>query len=288
MRTGNSNCRQAGILIVADQQIIFSALLAKCDALDGLEDDIIADPERCKFDPAELRCTGSSTDSCLTDEEIEAINIMRSDLKDASGQVIGAPFAVGDFSQARLYATLLGGGFLSMTFGTGEPYSDTSTFELERDFPTVKAVLDGVYSMDASLSRMSDYLRKGGKLILWHGWEDMVVMPYVSPRTYQALQESSGPKRSRNVRLYMLPGVGHCMGGTGADTVDLLGAMTLWVEKKTPPDNRLIASKIALDGTTLLTRPLCEYPEIPVYKRGDPNDASSFKCQSRKLGLGHH
>lgn len=266
-------------------QAIFLALLAKCDALDGLEDGIIADPERCKFNPAELRCSGASTDSCLTDEEIEAINIMRSDLKDASGQVIGAPFALGDFSQARFFAGLLGGGFLAMTFGTEEPYP-TSTFDLEKDFPTVKAVLDGVYSMNASLSRMSDYLRKGGKLILWHGWEDMVVMPYVSPRTYQALRESSAPKGSRNVRLYMLPGVSHCMGGSGADTVDLLGAMTLWVEAGTPPDNRLIASKIALDGTTLLTRPLCEYPEIPVYKRGNPNDANSFKCQFRKLGLG--
>lgn len=268
-------------------QLIFSAMLAKCDALDGLKDGIIADPERCKFDPAELRCSGSSTDSCLTNEEIEAINIMRSDLKDASGRVIGAPFALGDFSQAGFFAGLLGGGFLAMTFGTEEPYP-TSMFDLEKDFPTAKSVLDGVYSMNASLSRMSNYLRKGGKLILWHGWEDMVVMPYVSPRTYQALRESSGPKGSRNVRLYMLPGVGHCMGGSGADTADLLGAMTLWVEKGTPPDNRLIASKIAPDGNTLLTRPLCEYPEIPVYKRGDPNDASSFKCQYRKLGLGHH
>jgi len=268
-------------------QIVFSALLEKCDALDGLEDGIIANPERCKFDPAELRCTGTSTDSCLTDEEIEAINIMRSDLKDAGGQVIGAPFAIGDFSQAKLSAGLLGGGFLAMTFGTEMPYP-TSDFDLERDFPNVKAVLDGVYSMNASLPRMSNYLRKGGKLILWHGWEDMVVMPYVSPRTYQALQESSGHKGSRNVRLYMLPGVGHCVGGSGADTADLLGAMTLWVEKGTPPDNRLTAAKIGPDGSTLLTRPLCEYPEIPVYKRGNPNDASSFKCQPRKLGLGHH
>jgi len=212
---------------------------------------------------------------------------MRSNLKDASGQVIGAPYALGDFSQARLYATLLGGGFLSMSFGTGEPYTDTSKFDLERDFPTVETVLDDIYSMNASLFRMSNYLRQGGKLILWHGWEDMVVMPYVSPRAYDALQRSSGPKGSKNVRLYMLPGVGHCAGGPGADTVDLLGAMTRWVETGTPPDDRLIASKIAPDGSTVLTRPLCEYPEIPVYKRGNPNDASSFKCQLRKLALGH-
>ena len=269
-------------------QMVFAALLAKCDALDGLEDGIIANPERCKFDPADLRCTGTGTDNCLTDIEIDAINIMRSDLKDASGQVIGAPFAVGDFSQAKLFAGLLGSGFLAMTFGTEAPYPPNA-FDLERDFSNVKAVLDGVYSMNASLSRMTNYLRKGGKLILWHGWEDMVVMPYVSPRTYQALRESSGPKGSRNVRLYMVPGVTHCAGGAGADTADLLGAMTLWVEKGTPPDNRLIASKIdPQSGATVLTRPLCEYPEIPVYKRGNPNDASSFKCLPQRLGPCRH
>ena len=267
---------------------VLDAQLEKCDALDGLEDGIISDPDTCDFDPAELRCpSGENDSSCLTDDEIEAINIMRSDLKDANGRVIGAPFALGDPSQAFGAAIGLGGGFLSMSFGTGEPLSDTSTFDLERDFPTVKTVLDDIYAMNASLSRMSDFLRKDGKLILWHGWQDMVVMPYASPRTYDALRNSAGPKGRKNVRLYMLPGVGHCGGGAGADTVDLLGAMTLWVEAGVAPDYGLIASKVGADGTEL-TRPLCEYPEIPVYRGGDPNDANSFKCQFRNLGRGRH
>lgn len=273
-------------------QTVLDAQLEKCDALDGLEDGIIGDPDTCDFDPAELRCPSGENDSfCLTDDEIEAINIMRSDLKDANGRVIGAPFALGDPSQAFGAAIGLGGGFLSMSFGTGEPLSDTSTFDLERDFPTVKTVLDDIYAMNASLSRMSDFLRNDGKLILWHGWQDMVVMPYASPRTYDALRNNAGPKgkkNKKNVRLYMLPGVEHCGGGVGADTVDLLGAMTLWVEAGVAPDYGLIASKVDADGVTELTRPLCEYPEIPVYRGGDPNDANSFKCQFRNLGRGRH
>jgi hypothetical protein len=268
----------------AKGQAVLEAQLAKCDASDGLEDGIIADPDKCDFDPAELACTGQSTDSCLTDEEIEAINIMRSDLKDASGRVIGAPYGLADPSQVSFFGGILGGGFLSMAFGTGEPLSDTSTFDLERDFPTVKTVLDDIYSMTASLYHMSNYLRNDGKLILWHGWEDPVVPAYVSIRTYDALQKSAGPKGRWNVRLYMLPGVGHCGGGAGADTADLLGAMTLWVEAGVAPDNTLIASKIRPDGTTEFTRPLCEYPKIPVYRRGDPDDADSFKCKFPKRG----
>jgi feruloyl esterase len=270
-------------------QAVLEAQIAKCDGLDGLKDRIIADPERCNFDPAELRCSGGSTNSCLTDDEIEAINIMRSELKDASGRVIGVPYGLADPSLVSVYGAILGGGFLSMSFGTGEAMSTTSTFDFERDFPTVKTVLDDIYSMTANLNHMSDYLRKGGKLFLWHGWEDMVVPAYVSTRAYRALQESAGPKGSRNVRLYMVPGVTHCAGGAGADTADLLGAMTRWVEKGTPPDHRLIASKIdPQSGATVLTRPLCEYPEIPVYKRGDRNDASSFKCQPQRLGPCRH
>lgn len=213
---------------------------------------------------------------------------MRSDLKDASGRVIGAPYALADPSLVRGPAAALGDGFLSMSFGTGEQFSDTSTFDLEQDFPTVKTVLDDIYSMVASRYRMSDYLRNNGKLFLWHGWEDMVVMPYVSTRAYHALRKSAGPKGRRNLRLCMLPGVGHCGGGVGASTVDLLGAMTLWVEAGIPPDNGLIASKIASDGETEFTRPLCEYPEVPVYRGGDPDDANSFKCRFRNFGRGRH
>jgi feruloyl esterase len=269
-------------------QAVLNAQLAKCDAMDGLEDGIIGDPDACDFNPAELRCSESNASSCLTDAEIEAINIIRSDLKDANGRVIGAPYALADPSLVRGFAAILGGGFLSMSFGTGEPISDTSTFDLEQDFSTVKTVLDDIYSMTASLSRMSDYLRNNGKLFLWHGWEDMVVMPYVSTRAYHALKKNAGLKGRRNVRLYMLPGVGHCRGGAGADTVDLLGAMTLWVEAGIPPNYRLIASKISPDGVTEFTRPLCEYPEIPVYRRGDPDAADSFRCRFRKFGRGRH
>ena len=89
-------------------QAVLDAQLAKCDALDGLDDGIIADPDTRDFNPAELRCSGPSTNSCLIDAEIEAINIMRSDLKDTSGRVIGAPYALGDPSPARGFAAILG------------------------------------------------------------------------------------------------------------------------------------------------------------------------------------
>ena len=258
-----------------------------CDASDGLEDGMISNPDACDFDPVDLHCSVLISDSCLTDAEIEANNIMRSDLKDARGRVIRAPYALGDPSTVRGWAAILGGGFLSMSFGTGEEVSNTSTFDLEKDFTTVKTVLDDIYSMTAGLSRISNYLRNDGKLFLSHGWEDTVVIPYVSTRVYHALRKNARWKGRRNVRLYMLPGVGHCGGGASADTVDLLGAMTHWVEAGIPPDNGLIASKVAPNGVTEFTLPLCEYPRYPRYiGHGDPNNAANFHCIRSKHGKG--
>jgi feruloyl esterase len=275
---------------------IMQAQLAQCDASDGLSDGIISNPEGCDFDPAVLRCSGASNDSCLTDAEIEAVRTIRSDLRDAKGRVIGPPFGLGNPAAAEPVpmtfiqaASTLGGGFLSIAFGNGYPVSPASLFDLDRDFPTLVGLFDNVYSMTGSLDGFTRYLKKGKKLIFWHGWEDMVVPPHVSTRFYSALSEAAGPKAKETVRLYMLPGVGHCGGGAGADTFNLLGVMADWVENGVAPGDDIVASKVDPNtGSVLFTRPMCEYPEIPVYKRGNRNDASSFKCQLRKSRGGHH
>src|SRR5437773_6128552 len=92
------------------------AQLAACDAVDGIADGIIANPEACHFDPAVLRCSGVSNDSCLTDAEIQAVNTIRSDLTDAAGRVIGAPYGLGNPAQAAPSTGALSAGFLAMAF----------------------------------------------------------------------------------------------------------------------------------------------------------------------------
>jgi len=82
-------------LSAAKGALIYSAELAACDALDGIADGIISNPEACHFNPEVLLCAGSSNDSCLTAAEIQAVNTIRSDLKDATGRVIGAPYGLG-------------------------------------------------------------------------------------------------------------------------------------------------------------------------------------------------
>jgi feruloyl esterase len=76
----------------------------------------------------------------------------------------------------------------------------------------------------------------------------------------------------------MVPGMGHCGGGDGTSTFDMLSALEQWVEKGSAPD-RINASHMT-NGTADRTRPLCPYPQVAAYKgSGDTNDAANFICR---------
>ncbi|MGA2412105.1 MAG: tannase/feruloyl esterase family alpha/beta hydrolase, partial [Candidatus Binataceae bacterium] len=53
--------------------IIQSAVLDKCDRLDGVKDDVINDPRKCRFDPKVLLCKAGDAPDCLTQPQIDAL-----------------------------------------------------------------------------------------------------------------------------------------------------------------------------------------------------------------------
>jgi hypothetical protein len=82
----------------------------------------------------------------------------------------------------------------------------------------------------------------------------------------------------RTARLFMAPGVGHCRGGDGPDSFDMLGTLVDWVENNKAP-REILASKIVA-GETVQTRPLCMYPRVARYVgQGSTDDADNFRCQ---------
>ena len=75
----------------------------------------------------------------------------------------------------------------------------------------------------------------------------------------------------------MVPGMGHCSGGEGPDTFDMMSALDSWVDKGTLPQ-RIEASKITA-GKVTRTRPLCPYPQVARYKgTGSIDEAANFAC----------
>ena len=75
----------------------------------------------------------------------------------------------------------------------------------------------------------------------------------------------------------MVPGMGHCGGGEGPDTFDMMSALDRgWTRARRR--QRIVASKITA-GKVDRTRPLCPYPQVARYKgTGSIDDAANFAC----------
>jgi feruloyl esterase len=249
--------------------LVYSAQLAACDAADGLVDGIIANPQGCHFDPAVLACSGNATTGCLSPTDIQSIRAMRSDLLDTNGRVIGPPYGLANPATVPGSTAGLASGFLAMAFR--QATFDPLTFTVANNWITTMQVLDGIYGMSGSIAGISHYLDQGKKLIVYHGWDDPLVQPYVSVRLYNSLQQTAETGVA-NARVYMIPAMQHCGGGQGATNVDLLGGIINWVEGGVAPDDSLVAK------AATFTRPACAFPKYYKYKSGDPNSASSFVC----------
>ena len=258
---------------------LYNAELVKCDALDGLADGIISNPRACRLDPGALACpAGVDTPSCLTPTEVAAVKTLQSDLL-LNGRVIGAPYGIGNYvsglSAVEGGGQALGQGFLAMAYNN--PAYLIALFNLGTDFGFLSSQFGVVDDMTGPLRGVAEYVSQGGKLIVWTGGEDALVPAADSVRFVERLSHSVDDGARHNVRLYTLPGVNHCSGGPGADTIDLLTPISAWVEKGVPPKN-LVPSKLNAAGTVAFTRPLCSYPQWAKYTGGDPNSALSFTC----------
>ena len=163
-----------------------------------------------------------------------------------------------------------------------DPKWDWKTFDFTKpeDFKILQEA-DARYGpiLNANDPDLNAFKELGGKLIMWHGWADQNIAPQNSINYYQSVVADQGDEATTQefLRLFMVPGVGHCSGGTGPDKFNALAALDDWVAKGKAP-TQIIASKVK-DGKAALTRPLCVYPQVEQYKgSGDVNDAANFVC----------
>jgi hypothetical protein len=267
---------------------MYQRQLAHCDGADGLVDGIISNPDDCDFDPSTLRCPpGVDGDSCLTQAEVEAVQTIRSDLDLSNGRTVYSRLGIGNPGTGFGVFMPLGppGAPTVASFGAahlqfivyGDPTYNAATYDVDADLRTVVNVLESDYDFSPNTLPLARYLRKGGKVIVWHGTEDTALSHLDTVRSYRQLVGAAGGGAD-NARLYTPAGVLHCGGGPGADRFDLVAAMAEWVERGRAP-RTLVASKVDQTGAVRFTRPLCEYPSYARYVGyGDPNHAASFRC----------
>jgi feruloyl esterase len=192
--------------------MIYQAVLGACDALDGLKDGLIDDPPRCRFDPKTLECKGPDAASCLTRDQVQTAQVIMSAVHDRQtgvevfpGLEAGTELAWPRRPEPIPVAVDL---FKNIIFGN--PNWDWRTFDLERDVAFADNRTQGTLS---SISPdLSAFARRGGKLLMYHGWSDPAIAPGATVNYYSnVLAATTAPSNKASwVRLFMVPGIGHC------------------------------------------------------------------------------
>ena len=250
-----------------------------CDALDGVKDGLINNPRACKFDPSVLLCKGSDGPDCLTQPQLDAVKRAYSATKTKSGEVVFPGKEPG--SEYQWMAFLGGRQAPGVSVGSFQvAYNDANWdakgFEVDRDLKIVDEKVGTI--INAVNPDLSAFKAHGGKLLLYHGWNDTAISPGNTINYYESVLKKMGGKQDDFVRLYMAPGMQHCGGGPGPNQINYMAIMERWREANQTPAT--IEAYHVTNNRVDMTRPLCPYPQVATYKgAGSTNDAGNFVCK---------
>lgn len=233
------------VLPVAKLPAIQAAALAACAPGKAY----VSDPQSCRFDPAVLACQGADSPQCLTPPQVEMVRrVYQGVLDPATGRRLpglmpGAEAEPGnwDFWLLRQPSGPLGGSTVPTAIG------ESFFRHLVRQDPSFKVaeLTDADLSqgrrqwqaaLDATDANLGPFIRRGGKLLHYHGWADAAIPPGMSLDYFAAVQQRVGPT-PQSYRLFMVPGMNHCGGGQGPWQTDWLAPLERWVEQGQAPDD---------------------------------------------------
>ena len=297
--SGRANLDADGRPILSPEHVklIGKSAIMYCDAADGSVDGILQDPGACRWSPQSLACVGDQTGACLTATHIAAANRLYDGARDSRGNALfaggmprgsehqWAPAFVGSNDQPAL--VMMPGGLIDSVqryqlYWNDTPSGPLPNFDFDRDVGRL-ALIEPLYN--AQNPDLTAFRARGGKLILWHGWDDLEIPARLSIDYFRKVEATMGGRtKTRDfARLFLLPGVAHCRRGPGADAFDELSAIEAWVERGAAPDS-LATHKLVTDQTYLglprprfplpaeayrYTRPVPAFPLVAVRKGGE-------------------
>jgi hypothetical protein len=303
-----------GLITSSKVALLSNIVLKRCDKLDGVADGVVADPRICTFSPKEdlPRCKNDADGaSCFTKAQVAALQKIH-DGPQSNGQPIGVPYYFSG-NEGYNYGDAFGVGedILDYAFDvTGFPenpvlfpdfydvgipsfdyyietmnlryltFADANYLLQYFNFDNTADVQRYTKSLSPQFPAtpdLSNYGRKGGKLIMWHGLADSVVNSETSREFYEAGATAAGGYSNLKTfdRLFLVPGTLHCGGGPGPQWFDFVPALEQWVEHGQAPKSVI---GYAPDSNT--TQPICAYPKQARLKSqsADPGVAESYKC----------
>jgi Tannase and feruloyl esterase len=308
-----------------ERQLVAHQVLEKCDALDGVTDGIAQDVAACQkvfsLQKDVPTCAGARDGSCLTQPQKQVLAQIFSGPKNAKGQRIYASFPFdGGFGSGRAGVSSggnpVGSGIAFWEFFASTQLDSGATgiiFKVPPENPehfnalefslttNIDALLHGVYSSNdvykesamtfmtpPNPENMKGLRSKGGKIIVYHGVSDSIFSINDSVNWLQLVQRHTGQDF---VKLYPIPGMGHCSGGPATDQFDMLTPLVKWVEEGVEPESVEASARGVgnLGGVNPdvpsawhpgRTRPLCPFPKVARYNgAGDIEKAENFTCK---------
>ena len=240
---------------------------------DTLKEGFLTNPRSCKVDFSVLRCQAGRTTNCLTDAQMKTMEVFYGGVKNSRGELIFSGQALGNpITPQQPLTNGPGGTFDLVRIAYNDPNVDWKTFDLDRD---MKFLDEKIGYVDAVNPDLSKFKSSGAKLLLFHGWSDTGITPETTIWYYDLVLNKMGRNQSDWMRLFMVPGMGHCGGGPGVNSFDQIGTLERWVEKGVAPDT------IMGVGANGLARPICAYPQAAEYKgTGDLKDATNWSCKA--------
>jgi feruloyl esterase len=287
--------------------LLATAANSACDASDGVRDGVLNDPRLCRFDPAVLLCKGAESAQCLTAPQVTALKKILDGPRDSRGRQVFPPYLPGAEDGPGGWVTWITGPApgKSLMFFFGDGYFSNMVYEkTDWDYRTfdLEPALDAAEARTACALNATDpdlepFAARGGRLILYHGWDDPAIPALSTIHYYDDVVARMGRQKVDSfARLFMVSGMQHCEDGPGPDSFgqdttmspddprhNVRIALEEWVDKGAAPSDVIAAKREAgtPESPPKATRPLCPYPQFAKYKgTGDASDASSFSCTS--------
>ena len=272
----------------------------------------LADPRTCHFSPDTLLCKGPESDACLTPPQVASLKFLYagSYLKDGKLVYVGmlpggelgdggwSTWITGRFPGASADAGLALGYYRNLVYG--DPSWSLRKVDVDRDFKAgVEKTGDALNAVNPDLSA---FKARGGKLVIYHGWNDPAISALGTIDYYNSVAKSLGDGATTSfVRLFVVPGMQHCSGGPGPADFGQFGlsanpalndpahnlslALEQWVEKGTAPEQVIARGNTDSTGAgkgDVFTQPICAWPKAAEYKgSGDTKDAASYACVAK-------
>ena len=268
-------------LSVDQLRLVHSAVVRACDALDGVTDGLLENPAQCSFDPVVLQCSGSrggrvphviaGRDGSFDLLEPGESTHHAPDPRACPGSELGSDrSSAGPRPRARPASISSGSWCSRIPRGRSSGSTSTRTSYMRKKRTAARSTRSIRTSGPSSLAGQADsgpWLERSSDFA---GQQHTVFL---------ARGETVGTdKLGDSYRLFMVPGMGHCGGGEGPNTFDMLAALERLggARQTTRSDPGLAFHQWCRQSNASM----CPYSQRAVYRgAGGIDDAASFACQ---------